>query len=176
MIAFAAGNLSTAKTAGALYFDTFNAEFHGTANGLFHSTTEGNSAFKLCCNVFCNKLCVFIRLFNFNNVEENLNFFFFAFVEHLLAFKAKFFNFRTLTADYHTGFCAMNVDSHFVVAGAFDFYFRNACAVKFVFEEFTKVVILYKSVAEDCVLGKPAGIPIFNYTNTETVGINFLSH
>ena len=69
----------------------------------------------------------------------------------------------------------MDVDSYFICE-TLDFNLRNACCIQVLLNELTNVVIFYQRIAEVRLIRKPAGIPIFNDADTETVRINLLAH
>ncbi len=120
--AFFTSDFSAAKTAGAHDFDTFGAHTHRTANALFHSAAETDTAFELAGNVFSNERCVHFSLFDFCDV----------YVDSLSGegFQRFFniFNTSTATADDHARFCGM--DNQFdTFCRAFDFNTGNTCDV-----------------------------------------------
>ena len=51
-----------------------------------------------------------------------------------------------------------------------------ACCAQLLLEHLAEVVILDEGVTEVSFLREPAGIPILDYANTDTVRINFLAH
>ena len=69
----------------------------------------------------------------------------------------------------------MNVDAD-SFGISFDFYLRNACGREGFEEIFTELIVGDKRVAEVLFAGIPAGIPVFNDTDTKTGGIYFLTH
>ena len=69
------------------------------------------------------------------------------------------------------------MDEHFNARiVTFDFNFRNAGKLEVFFEIFSDVIVGNECIAENFVFSEPSRVPIFDYTNTETVRINFLTH
>lgn len=69
-----------------------------------------------------------------------------------------------MDVDSYLGCVALNLDA------------RHACQLQAVFQELTQIVVLYQDIAKSVVLSKPAGIPIFDDTDTKSVWINLLTH
>src|SRR5699024_7654933 len=113
MVMLASSDFSSAQTAGNLNFDTLCTQLHGTADALFHCTTERDTSLQLRSDVLSNQLCVFIWLFNFNNVNKYLNRYLFIFVDDLFALCAQLFDLSSAFTDNHTWFCTVDVDSYF---------------------------------------------------------------
>ena len=67
--------------------------------------------------------------------------------KHLFACFFKFFDFCTLATDYHTRFCAVNVNANSLRI-SFDFYLWNTCRSECLKEIFTKFVVRNKCVTE----------------------------
>ena len=78
-------------------------------------------------------------------------------------------------ADDDAGTGAVDVDLDLAV-GTLDLDLSYASGVQLVLQILTDVVILDDQVAHLVLTGIPAGVPILDYTNTQSMGINFLSH
>ena len=78
-------------------------------------------------------------------------------------------------ADYDTGLRALNEYSY---AGrvTLDLDFGNACTLKLGLYVLSDFVIGYDSIAKILVGNEPSGIPVADYADSKTVGINLLSH
>src|SRR5690554_4768090 len=116
MVSFCPGNIRSAKTAGNLSLNTLCTCLHGALHCLLHSSTEGNSALQLSCNIFSHQLGIQIWILNINDVKDG-------------CFLCKFLNFLlqavssgTTLTDYDSGLCSMNIYSN-AVSRSFNLYF-----------------------------------------------------
>ena len=169
VVLFAAGDLGAAQTAANLDLDALGAQAHGAADAALHGAAEGDPALQLGGHVFSHQLSVHVRLPHFYDVDDH------GFPQHLLALLAQLLNFSAALADDHAGLRAMDVDAH-LRGVALDFNFRDASGIQLLLQRLAEVVILHQDVAELTVASKPPGIPVFDNTHTETVGIHFLTH
>ena len=53
---------------------------------------------------------------------------------------------------------------------------RDDEIIKFLLQKLSDVVIFNDQIADLVLAGVPAGIPVLDNANTQTMGINFLSH
>ena len=112
--------------------------------------------------LLCNKNCIEVGLFDFNDVDEN---FVWLFAQLLCTNCLELFDFSTLLTDYHARLCAVDVDSY-SLSVSFDFYFRNTCAVKGLKKILTKIVIFNECICEFAFLSIPARVPVFDNTDS----------
>ena len=66
-------------------------------------------------------------------------------------------------------------DLHLAV-GALDFNLCDAGGIELVLQILTDVVVLDDQIADLILTGIPTRVPIFNYADAQSMGINFLSH
>ena len=169
MVLFAAGDFRAAQTAGHLGLNALGTQLHAAANTALHGAAERNPALQLRGDVLGHQLGVQVGLPHFHNIDND------GLPEHLLALQAQLLNFRAALADNHAGLCAVDVDAN-LRGVALNLNLRDACGVQLLLQRFAQVVIFHQDVAKLIVLGKPAGVPVFDNTHTETVGIHFLTH
>ena len=169
VIAFGTSDFCTAQSAGNLCLDTLCAQAHGSADGLLHCTAEGDTILQIQCDLFSYQLCIHIRLLYFYDVDINL------LVQHFFQLRTQFFDLCAATADNNARLCAVDVDSN-LICETLDLDLRNTCCIQVLLDELTNVIIFYQRIAEVRLIRKPAGIPIFNDADTETVRINLLAH
>ena len=72
MILLVTRDFRAAQTSGTLDFYTLRTVFHATADGLFHSSPERNTLFKLRRNILGHQLRVQIGALDFNNIHHNI--------------------------------------------------------------------------------------------------------
>ena len=84
-------------------------------------------------------------------------------------------NLCALSADNHTGLCAGDADSY-LIAGSLDLDRGNASLVKLLLQKLTDLIVFNECITEGCLAREPARIPILDYTHSETMWINLLSH
>ena len=169
MIGLAASDFSAVQTAAALDLDALSAHAHCTAHALLHCAAESDALFQLSCNVLSYQLCIGVRVLDLDDVEG------YRLAQHLLHFLTELFDVLAALADNDARTSAGDEDLYSAVA-ALDLDGRNACSLQGLLQILTNVVVFHEEVAELVVLGKPTGIPIFNYADTKTVRINFLTH
>lgn len=104
----------------ALDLDALCTGLHGTAEGLFHCTTEGSPLFECRCDVFSNKLSVCIGVAHFDDVDV------YGPVDKCIELCLDGVNADAAFADEHTGASGVDADSD-LVCSAGDIDLRNAC-------------------------------------------------
>ena len=76
------------------------------------------------CDLFCNELCIDVRLLYLNDVDSN------ALADHLFNVCTELFDLCAASAYYDTRLCTVDVDSYLLTAvligKSFDLYFWNA--------------------------------------------------
>ena len=169
MIGLAASDLGAVQTAAALDLDALCAHAHCATHALLHCTAESDTLLQLVCNVLSYQLSVGVRVLDLDDVER------YRLAQHLLHLLAELLDILAALADNDTRASAGNEDLYSAVA-ALDLDGRNACSIQGLLQILTNVVVFHEEVAKLIVLGKPTGIPIFNYADTNTVRINFLTH
>ena len=169
MIALGAGDFSAAQTAAAGNLDALGTQTGSLLHSLLHSPAEGDTLLQLLSDVFSDQLCVQVRRPNLNDVQVH------ALAQTSFHVLAQILDLGTGLADDHAGTGAVNVDLHLAV-GALDLDLCHAGCVQLVLQIFTDVVIFNDQVADLVLAGVPVGIPVLDYANTQSMGINFLSH
>ena len=169
MIGFASGDLGAAQTAAAGALDALRAQTGRALDGLLHGTAEGDTLFELRGDVLRDELRVHVGAADLNDVEGDrlaeLGF-------HLLA---QDFDLRAALADDDTGTGAVDADLDLGVV-AFNFDLGDAGGVEGGLQILTDVVVLDDQIADLILTGIPTRVPIFNYADAQSMGINFLSH
>ena len=169
MIGLAAGDFRAAQTAAAGALDALRAQTGRSLHRLLHGATEGNSLFELRSDVLSDELCVEVGAANLDDVQSD------ALAELLLQLQTELFNLLTALADDDAGTGAVQIDLNAGIA-ALDLDLGDACGIKSLLEILTDVIVLNDQVADLVVAGIPAGIPVLDYADAQTMRINFLSH
>ena len=169
VIALGTSDLGTAQTASYHGLDTLSAGLHGSADNGLHSTSEGNTALELLRDVLCNELSVHIGVLYLDDLDVYL------LAGELLHLSLELVNLCALSADNHTGLCAGDADSY-LIAGSLDLDRGNASLVKLLLQKLTDLIVFNECITEGCLAREPARIPILDYTHSETMWINLLSH
>ena len=170
MILLASCDLGTAETSADHNLDTLHAEAHGASYGLLHCTAEGNTALELAGDILGNELSIGIDVLDLDDVYGNGR------AEHCLKLSAELVDLGAVSSDDDTGLCAVDEHANVSAAVALDLDLRNACKVKLVIEVLAHLVIRNEGIAEFLVTCVPSRIPILDYADTQSVGINLLSH
>ena len=185
MIALASSDLGAGKSTAYLYLDTLSAQLHCSADGLLHSSSEGDSVLQIVSDLLSYQLSVDVGVLYLNDVDSN------ALADLLLDALAELIDLSAALTDNHTGLSAVNVYSNLLSAvltgKTLDLNLGNACvnalvsgvlgsSVEVLHDILTNVVVLNQSVAESALICKPAGIPILYHTDSKSVRINFLAH
>ena len=169
MVGFASGNLSAAQTAAAGALNALCAESGRSLDGLLHRAAEGDTLLELRGNVLRDELRVHVGAADLNDVEGDrlaeLGF-------HLLA---QSLDLRAALADDDTGTGAVDVDLDLCVV-SFDFDLGDTGGIEGALEVLTDVVVLDDQITDFVLTGIPTRVPVLNYADAQSMGINFLSH
>ena len=169
MIGFASGDLGAAQTAAAGALDALCAQTGRALDSLLHGTAEGDTLFKLCGDVLRDELCVEVRGTDFDDVQSD------GLAKLGFDLLAEHFDLRAALADDDAGTGAVNADLDLGVV-AFNFNLGNTGGVEGGLQILTDVVVLDDQIADLILTGIPTRVPIFNYADAQSMGINFLSH
>ena len=169
MIGFASGDLGAAQTAAAGALDALGAQTGRALDGLLHCTAEGDTLLELRGNVLCDELCVQVGAADLNDVEGN------GLAKLGFDLLTQDFDLRAALADDDTGAGAVDADLDLGVV-AFNFDLGDAGGVEGGLQILTDVVVLDDQIADLILTGIPTRVPIFNYADAQSMGINFLSH
>ena len=169
MIGFASGDLSAAQTAAAGALDALCAESGRSLDGLLHRAAEGDTLLQLCGDVLRDELRVQVGAADFNDVEGD------SLAELGFDLLAQGLDLRAALADDDTGTGAVDVDLDLRIV-SFDFDLGDAGGIEGALEVLTDVVILDNQITDFVFAGIPTRVPVFNYANAQSMGINFLSH
>ena len=168
VIAFAAGDFSTAQTAAAGALDALSTQTGGGLHGLLHSAAEGDALFQLLSDVLSNQLCVQVRAADLNDVQIH------GLAQTSFHVLAQIFDLSASLTDDNTGAGAVDVDLDLAI-GTLDLDLSNTSCVQLVLQILTDVVIFDDQVTDLVLAGVPAGIPILDNAYPQSMGINFLS-
>ena len=169
MVALGAGDLSAAQTAAAGDLDALGTQTGGLLHGLLHGAAEGDTLLQLLGDVLGHQLSVQVGGANLNDVQVH------ALAELGFHFLAQVLDFGASLTDDDTGAGAPQVDLDLAV-GTLDLDLSHAGGVQLVLQILTDVVIFDDQVTDLVLAGVPAGIPVLDYANPQSMGINFLSH
>ena len=78
-------------------------------------------------------------------------------------------------ADYNAGTGAVNVDLNLRVV-SFDLDLGNTSGVQLVLQILSDVVVFNNQIANLIFTGVPTRVPVFDYADAQSMGINFLTH
>ena len=170
-VPLAMAHLSATQTTGALDTNTLSASLASGLNGLAHSATEGDTALKLLGDGLSNEAGVELGALDLDDVNGELTL---LDTGDLLEVGAETVDLCTLLADDNARASGEDDDLH-LVASALDLHAGDGGAGKTLLEELadSEVVAERGSVI---LTGEPAGTPVLGDAETETSGINFLTH
>ena len=153
MIAFAARDFSSVKSAADGDFNALDARLGNFLYLLFYSSSVRNALFKLGSNRFRNELCVLVDFFNLSDVDY-----------YRLAFRKlrkvflDYFDFRAGLADKYAGATRVNADFDLVRStNDCDFAYRRII-VLFLYKG-ADFVIFFEICAERFFVGIPLSVP-----------------
>ena len=163
------GDLSAVETAGGLHLDAQGSHAHGAAHGILHGPAEGDALLQLLSNVFGHQLGVDVGVLDLHDLQVN------GLAQALLQLGAELLDLLAALADNHTGTGAVHIDTDAGVV-ALDLDLGHAGGVQTLLQLVAELVVLYQEVAHFLIAGIPTGVPVFDDTHAQTVGIHFLSH
>ena len=169
MIGFASGDLGAAQTAAAGALDALGAQTGRALDGLLHCAAEGDTLLELLRDVLSDELSVQIRGADLNDVQSD------GLAKLGFDLLAQGLDLRAALADDDAGTGAVNADLDLCVV-AFNFDLGDACGIEGGLQILTDVVVLDDQIADLILTGIPTRVPIFNYADAQSMGINFLSH
>ena len=169
MIGFASGDLGAAQTAAAGALDALRAQTGRALDGLLHGTAEGDTLFELRGDVLRDELCVEVRGTDFDDVQSD------GLAKLGFDLLAEHFDLRAALADDDAGAGAVDADLDLGVV-ALNFDLGNTGRIEGGLQILTDVVVLDDQIADLILTGIPTRVPIFNYADAQSMGINFLSH
>ena len=171
MVGLGAGDLSAAQTAGAHALDALGAEARGTLHGLLHGPAEGDTLLQLGGDVLGHQLRVQVGAADLDDVQSDL----LAVAELVLDGLTQLLDLLAALADDDAGAGDVEVDLDLRVV-ALDLDLGDAGGVQGLLQVLSDVVVFHEEVADLLGTGIPAGIPILDDADTQSVGVNFLSH
>ena len=133
------------------------------------AAAEGNSLLELSRDVLRDELRVQIGAADLNDVEGD------GLAELLLDGLAQLFDVFAALADDDARAGAVDVDLDLCVI-SFDLDLGDAGGIEGALEILTNVVVLNDQITDLVLTGIPARVPVLNYANAQSMGINFLSH
>ena len=169
MIGLGSGNFCSSKPSAAFDLDSAGSASHGSAHCVLHRASEADPLLELGCDVLCNQLSVRVGVSDFDYRKSN------ALADKLFNFKSEGLYRLTALADDDTGSGAVDEYAD-LRAVTFDLYFRNAGRIKLLLEEPADLVIFNYQIADFVFSCVPSGIPVFDNADSQSVGINFLTH
>ena len=169
MIVLAAGDFTTAQTAGAVALDALGAGAHGAAHSILHGAAVRNTLLKLSGDILGHQLRVHIGVADLHDVQLH------GLADKLLNALAVLLHLGAALADDHTGTGHMQVNGN-DLAAALDLDLGDTGRIQELLQVHADLVILHQKVAHLLIAGIPTGIPVFDDAHAEAVGINFLSH
>ena len=169
MIAFGAGDVGAAQTAGHGGLDSLGAGLHGATDGLLHGAAEGDALLELLSDVLGDELRVGVGVLDLDDVQAD------RLAEEGFDFLLQSLDARAALADDDARLGG--VDGHGDLGGgALDVDVGNARALQLGLQHLAKIVVLNEVVGEILFPGVPLGAPIEDDTNARAMGINFLTH
>ena len=169
MVALGSCDLGAAQTAAALDLDAACAHSHGATHGVLHRAAEADALLKLLCDVLGDELCVGVRGANLNDGESD------GLADQLLDFLTQALDLCAALADNDTGAGAVDINAN-LCGIALYLDGGNTGGIEGLLQILADLVVLDDKIADLVFSCVPAGIPILYNANTQSVGINFLSH
>ena len=169
MVLLCARDLCAAESAGRHDLDALETRLHGAADRLLHSAAEGNTSFQLSRYILSDELCISIGTANFHDV------YYYILARELEQISLQLVDACAALADYDTRLSCINADRN-LVSCALNLNLGDACCVQFLFYKLSDLIVFYKIIRKLIAFRHPTRVPIFDYANSESVGIYFLTH
>src|SRR5258708_276047 len=166
---FAAGDVGSTQTTGALDLDTIGAERHGHLNGLLHGAAETESALQVRRNIPSDQLGLDLGLLNFLNVEEDL------LTSELSELFLDLVDFLALAANNDSGTGGEDLDAN-AIGGALDEDTRHRSLLELLHELRADELVFSEKETKLLLTREPAGLPVAADGTTATCRIGFLTH
>ena len=164
-----AGDLGAAETAGAHDLDAPDAGPHGAADGVLHGPPEADALLQLLGDVLRHQLGAGIGALDFHDAQAH------GLAQHLLHGETELLDLRAAAADDDAGSGAVDINAD-PGAVPLDLDGGNAGGIEGLLQELADLVILNDQIPDTLLAGIPAGIPVFDDADAQSMGINFLSH
>ena len=166
-------HLSAAQTPGALDTDTLGTGTHGGGDGLLHRAAEGHTCGQLLGDALRDQLSVGLRALDLEDVQLDL------LGGELLQLTADAICLSTAAADHDARTRSVDVHTD-AVAGPLDLDLRDAGALDALLQQLADLDVFLHEVLVALTLfagvGEPVGDVVSGDAQTETIGVDLLSH
>ena len=165
----AAGDLSTAETAGTGDLDTLRIRLHGAAHRLLHSAAEGGALFEGAGDVLSNELSARIGIADLHDVDVDGT------ADELVELGLDGLDAYAALADQHAGTSGVDADGS-LIGSTLDLDLGDGCFIVLLLEELADGVVLNQIIGKILLVGIPTSIPTPDNAYAEAIRINFLTH